>query len=202
MRVSHLPIGCAPRLTKGLSTYDRIVDHYIREVRDRARDENRWFAIQRTLSDAVEVAAMARSRSGKRLHHQRRIPTPTLRAFADRLKRVAARLRKAKSFEQLHDVIVGEARDLHGIGSLTAYDAALRIGAFLKLEPDRIYLHTGTREGAKVFGLGDREWITASELPASFRRLHASEIEDVLCIYRDELAAIRRKEFAQSKSRS
>src|SRR5204862_5374331 len=77
MRVSHLPIGCAPRLTKGLSTYDRIVDHYIREVRDRARDENRWFAIQRTLSDAVEVAAMARSRSGKRLHHQRRIPTPT-----------------------------------------------------------------------------------------------------------------------------
>jgi hypothetical protein len=58
-----------------------------------------------------------------------------------------------------------------GIGTLTASDTALRIGGFLKLQPDRVYLHAGTKDGAKLFGLGDRTSITAADLWVPFRRL-------------------------------
>jgi hypothetical protein len=51
------------------------------------------------------------------------------------------------------------------------HHTALRIGGFLKLQPDRVYLHAGTKDGAKLFGLGDRTSITAADLWVPFRRL-------------------------------
>jgi len=105
---------------------------------------------------------------------------------------LAPRIKKASTFARLYDLIAAKAGELHGIGGLTVYDTARRLGAFLRLEPDRVYLHAGTREGARLFGLTDREWVLPSDLPRSFRRLTAGEIEDCLCIYRDELATIER----------
>jgi hypothetical protein len=35
------------------------------------------------------------------------------------------------------------------------YDTALRIGAKLKLFPTKVYLHAGTRLGARALGLDD-----------------------------------------------
>jgi hypothetical protein len=54
------------------------------------------------------------------------------------------------------------------------------------LEPDRIYLHAGTREGARALGLGGTA-LSKSELPKAFHRLSPGEIEDCLCIYKDDL---------------
>jgi hypothetical protein len=45
--------------------------------------------------------------------------------------------------------------------------------------------------GARVLGLRERFSVSVTDIPAPFRRLKPSEIEDCLCIYRDELAAIR-----------
>ena len=46
------------------------------------------------------------------------------------------------------------------IGDLTVYDISTRIGAFLKLEPNRIYLHAGTRIGARaLLPVTGRAWI-------------------------------------------
>ena len=39
------------------------------------------------------------------------------------------------------------------LGELTVYDVAHRIGAYLQLEPDVVYLHRGTRIGARYLGL-------------------------------------------------
>ena len=65
----------------------------------------------------------------------------------------------------MHDIVSDVAADFHGIGSLTVYDTATRIGAFLKLEPDRVYLHAGTRDGARALGFDQRDSLSASELP-------------------------------------
>jgi hypothetical protein len=75
------------------------------------------------------------------------------------------------------------------------YDAANSIGAHLDLDPVRIYLHSGTAEGAKaILRIKDRKTINPSELPLAFIRLRCYEVEDCLCIYKHDLA--RRKQQA------
>lgn len=79
-------------------------------------------------------------------------------------------------------------RPIPKIGELTVYDTALRVGARFGLEPSRVYVHAGTRDGARALGFdGHRQYIEMDELPASSRRLRAREAEDMLCIYKKRL---------------
>ena len=101
--------------------------------------------------------------------------------------------RKFVDFDVLHDV-VNETIDhmksigqIEGIGPLTIYDTALRLGAFRGVLPDRVYLHAGTLKGVKNLGLivGTKKSLAMSELPPEFRKLEAYEVENCLCIYKD-----------------
>ncbi|MBI1997211.1 MAG: hypothetical protein HYW03_03845 [Deltaproteobacteria bacterium] len=66
------------------------------------------------------------------------------------------------------------------------YDTALRIGARLGLEPERVYIHSGTRVGARRLGLDWRaKWIEPKDLPKPLRSLPPWQVEDILCIYKD-----------------
>jgi hypothetical protein len=175
-----------------LRTFEDIAQHYVAHYREREGRELRWFEIQPSLRDAIEVAGLATSPSGKRLAHQRRIPGEVLRQWADTLHERATHLQNAGSFDGLFKEIEKVGRQLHGIGELTIYDTALRIGAFLKLAPDRVYLHAGTRQGARALGIGaGTTHIARSALPAGLRRLPAAEIEDCLCLYAQDIARIR-----------
>ncbi len=54
-------------------TLDEIVSDYMREYRDDARAEMRFFEIQRSPSAAIRKAALSELPSRKRHPHQRRI---------------------------------------------------------------------------------------------------------------------------------
>lgn len=74
------------------------------------------------------------------------------------------------------------------MGALTIYDTAVKIGAHLGLEPTSVYLHTGTRDGARALGLDVRGGtIPIDSLPPEFARLDADEIEDCLCMFKADL---------------
>jgi hypothetical protein len=82
--------------------------------------------------------------------------------------------------------VEGEIGSIKGIGALTVYDIALRIGAHFGQAPMHVYVHAGTRTGARAFNItGDL--FDPKILPKSFSRLAPSEIEDCLCIHKDEL---------------
>jgi hypothetical protein len=54
-----------------------------------------------------------------------------------------------------------------------------------------VYLHAGTRIGARHLGLGrGRVWLRPEELPLAFQVLRPYEIEDCLCIYEGDIARI------------
>jgi hypothetical protein len=53
-------------------------------------------------------------------------------------------------------------------------------------------LHRGTRIGAAALGFRGRT-VDPVMLPAAFSRLTAAEMEDCLCIYKDELSGMRRR---------
>jgi hypothetical protein len=132
------------------------------------------------------------SPNGKRHRHQNRIPRSVLAEGERNLQACRAEIARCQSFADLHDIVVREIRGIYGIGVLTTYDVATRIGAHLGLEPERVYLHAGTAEGARLLGLDHRRGdLGVEELPAAFRRLRPREIEDCLCIFKRDLASLR-----------
>lgn len=79
--------------------------------------------------------------------------------------------------------------DIPGLGHLYTYDTALRIGSKLVQLPNKVYLHAGTRRGARILGL---DWkasaLEIAEIPIELRELEPFKIEDFLCVYEDELS--------------
>jgi len=166
-----------------------IVDHYEKNYRRGAHLELDYFRRQPSLEDAVSRAAVARIQ-GTKLPHQWRLKDQVLQQSRARLLDNITVLRRAKSFDDLHDVVGAVIGSLPGIGPLTVYDTTLRIGAYRGLLPTRIYLHAGTRIGAKRLGLPWKQrTIETATLPQALRRLPAHEAEDVLCIYKDQFGA-------------
>ena len=101
------------------------------------------------------------------------------------------------SFGDLHALVAAVANETPGLGAVWAYDVATRIGAKQGLFPERIYLHAGTKAGAKAMGLDHRA--AAIEVPRELRRLTAAQAEDFLCICKDELARVSRGFRSRSK---
>ena len=193
INISHSET-CAPSLRNkdALQSVEAIVDDHITQHRTRTAREMKFYKIQPNLEQAIEVASLAKLPSGKRHPHQRRIPQAALQESKARLSVVD--FNKCASFDELYAVVERQIDDISGIGRLTVYDTAQRIGAYLGLEPDLIYLHAGTREGAKALGLDVRKHaLTFQEMPEPFHRLRPYEIEDCLCLYKGELSELYRK---------
>lgn len=167
-------------------TLAEIANDYIRRFREIAISELRFYELQPTLHAAIRVAGLSRTEDGKRHSHQCRIPGHVLEAGERRLQVVSQHLKKATSFSDLHREVDDEIRAIRGIGDLAVYDIAHRIGAYLGHEPEAVYVHAGTRKGARALGLkGDV--IPLDQIPRALRRLSPAEIEDCLCIYKDRL---------------
>jgi len=169
-----------------------IAADYTRRYRRGAARELDYFRSRRLLptdEDAISQAALARLPSGKRHPHQYRIPRAALQESRRRLLQNLPRPRQAGSFDELFELITTLVQPIPGIGPLTVYDTAVRVGARVGLEPSKVYLHAGTRIGAKALGLdAGSATIELAELPHELRTLTAREIEDLLCIYKGEFA--------------
>ena len=135
--------------------FGAIVKDYTSRHPERARRELRYYIIQRSLQDAIREAALSRLPGGKRHSHQRRIPLHVLQAAERRLQAIAGQVQTAKSFAELHRLIERHIKPIRGIGDLAVYDIAHRIGMYLQHAPEAVYLHAGTREGARRRGCGN-----------------------------------------------
>jgi hypothetical protein len=155
-----------------------------------AAKELRHFRMLRTDQEAISKAALAQLPTGKRHPHQYRIPLAALQESERRLLGNLPVLRQAKSFDHLFELVAAIIQPIRGIGELAVYDTAVRVGARFECEPTKVYLHAGTRLGAKALGLVWRNaTLELTELPVELRTLTARELEDLLCIYKDEFNA-------------
>ena len=176
-----------------LRSYADVVRDYQKRFRQGAADNLRFYANQTTLADAVRLAALAQTAEGKRQPHQKHIPPAVLRDAYAKLKRCD--FNECQSFDDLYGMVDGAIRSIPGIGELAVYDTAHRIGAFLRLEPQRVYLHRGTRIGARAMGLGKgTNVLEVADLPVTFRRLTAGDIENCLCIYKKDLQRVNERQ--------
>ena len=167
-----------------------VVHDYCRHYRPRAETEHiHWASHATSFPGAVRAAALSEFPCGRRHPHQRRISAHVLRYAADAL--TCPPIRAHRSFRDLLHAVRDRIGDIHGIGELAVYDITCRIGASLGLKPDRIYLHAGTREGARAFGLRGSS-VSKSDLSQAFGALSSAEIEDCLCIYKADIQRLMR----------
>ena len=164
-----------------------IIRDYVRRHRPKTTRELQHFRSLGSLDETITQAGLALRPDGKRWSHQRRIPKAALERATRQLRRT--RLEGAASFADLMTRVTSAVRSIRGIGELYAYDTAIRIGAHLGLLPTEVYLHAGTRRGARALGLDHRsESISIDLLPVALQGLPPYEVEDILCIYKDWLA--------------
>ena len=138
----------------------------------------------------MQFAALAINSRGKRYSHQRRLSRSVLERACTLLLANESKLTQCKDFDQLHSFLEALLAPIKGIGALYVYDTALRIGAKLGLLPSKVYLHAGTRVGARALGLDSKaKAIEILQLPEELQQLAPYEIEDALCIFKDRLGA-------------
>ena len=201
-----MPVQVRPSAPTGAvfqsMTLDQIVDDYIENVRDRARRDLAKFRELPSLRHAIRHASLCHLLPYERRHpHQYRIPTSVLRIAERTLQRAQHLLSGVISFEALYSEIECKIGDLHGVGALTIYDIALRIGAYLRKKPNFVYLHRGTRIGARRLGFTGKA-LDPRSLPSAFSRLTPDEIEDCLCIYRDDFLPRRLRDRLPRRRRA
>lgn len=174
-----------------------IVGLYKKEYAPGAEQEMRYYKIQKKIENVIEKAALSKLPptkqypSGKRHPHQRRIPGNQLIAAKDALLKEKGKLKNCKNFHELFKMVCACIGCVDKIGELTIYDISHRIGAHLGLKPDQVYLHAGTRVGAKALKIKlEKQALSMSQLPKPFHALKPHEIEDCLCIFKKKIAAI------------
>jgi hypothetical protein len=115
---------------------------------------------------------------GKRYSHQRRLTRTALETANTVLSDRAKRVWGARDFDQLFNIVDAAVDDIPGLGELYVYDTALRIGAKLNLFPARVYLHAGTRQGARAQGEDARaDALDMADLPREFHVLKPMKSE-------------------------
>ena len=98
------------------------------------------------LKELIRAAASGKDpKTGRKMPHQRRSPADAvLQQWAEVLHRSTAEIDRCRSFEQLHELL--EKKRLKGVGPLTCYDTAQRIGYALGFPPKEcVYLHAGAQ---------------------------------------------------------
>ena len=110
-----------------------------------------------------------------------------------------------RDFEQLYDMVEAATCKIYGLGSLTIYDMALRIG-FIQEKPilpeKFVYIQSGALTGARNLSispdaavLGRTTWSTTRydliRYFPGFGSMESMYIEDFLCVFHNELANLR-----------
>lgn len=162
-------------------------------LKNRAESEERYlryYQIQPTRADAIAKAVLAELPSGKRFSHQRRISKSILEKA--KIALLQSNLDACHTFDQLHCFVAQVIGPIKGIGELAIYDTAHRLGAYLGFQPEHVYLHAGTRSGAKALKIQKlSKKLPMASFPPEFQILRPEQVEDCLCIYKAHLKHIR-----------
>ena len=169
-------------------THEAIVQHYIRFRRPVLHAELDWFATRPSFDVLLDDAVHARDQWGKRLSHQRRLVKHVIPTAYQTLKGLRAALQRAPTFDDLFALIEGALGPIPRAGDLYSYDTTMRIGAFLRLYPTRVFLQTGALAGArKLSRTYSARSIPLAQFPEPFHALAPFEVENLLCCYKSAL---------------
>lgn len=176
--------------TDTIYSLEELIKHYIDVHRPWKMMERKVYgSVRISIDTVVKYALSCRCIHGRVHPHQWRIRKTALKQYTTAVCNL--RCGEESTFYELFSKLRNVAQTVSGIGPLTTYDIAWRIGARLGLAPQKVYLHAGARKGAIALQLNVRDHtIPRSELVQEYpplAQLDCAEIEDFLCIYKEML---------------
>ncbi|MFD9451829.1 hypothetical protein ACFWBC_01835 [Streptomyces sp. NPDC059985] len=180
---------------QGIAVLERVVEHYTDVFLPCEKKDRKYYRGLTTKKAARDAGRLRRHDNQRHSHADSwagktgpRKAEDALDRFSEALKQYAGKLYEGMPFLELHDV-VEEAALRAGSPKpepLLRYDAALMLAWHLRTEPEDVWLHSGTDWGVRTLGISTkgRKIVTLDELPTTFRKLPAWQVEDILCIYR------------------
>ena len=120
----------------------------------------------------------------------RGISSKILKEVSERLIMNIDAVKAVKDFSEVIEV-VNNAR-VKGFGELAIYDTSVRIGSYLNIEPENVFLHRGAREGCFELekkgyieiGLSDRPFIEMAQLPVQLQSMKPLSLEHFFVLLR------------------
>lgn len=119
--------------------------------------------------------------------HQHLVGKEKLEQAYKKLQRCSTEIAACESFDDLLTKVDRLTAAVNRFGVLAVYDTSLRLGAFLDVWPELVYLHAGTRKGCKKLGVDVKGGTVKMErLPQTLQVLKPYQVEDFLCIFEDQ----------------
>ena len=174
------------------NTYKDIVNDYNKQHKERQECDYKWYSEADNLNSAVEKAFRSEDKAGKVNHHQCRVGRRRLEKAAKIASKKLSNNEFA-DFKELYIFVKKVAQNVNGFGSLATYDVAIRIAKYCKYEVNEVHFHAGTTKGAIAIGINAREGesMTVDKFPYPFHTLSGDHLENLLCIYKDNLKILR-----------
>jgi hypothetical protein len=105
-------------------------------------------------------------------------------------------LHNVKNFDNVVELVT--SAKVKGFGELAIYDTSVRIASRLNIEPDKVYLHAGSRTGVLRMeekgyfkpGTSKRKFIDITELPKPVQVLKPLEAEHMFCCMKTQIATL------------
>src|ERR1700733_5236078 len=127
------------------------------------------------------------------LGHQRGIEYLISKKVRDNLLKRINKVLAATTFDKIIEIVT-ECR-VKGFGELAIYDTSMRIASYLNIEPDKVYLHAGTRKGMEILeikgyvgiGISKMKYVETEILPKELKVLKAAETEHFLCSMKENM---------------
>ncbi len=157
-----------------------------------------FFEQAKSWPEALEYAANAHDNSAQKMNpHQRRVGYKHLRNAVNNVFPKERPHHEYPTFEAFFHDWDSKLTAMPQIGPLASYDTLLRLGAFLGLLPNNVFLQTGSRDGAenlfKAIGNSSyklNRYLPVDAFPRELRSLKPWEIEAFLCIYKKRLSKV------------
>ncbi len=191
--------------------YAQIYNHYKTKIFDCQEKYYDWYRQSNNLEKAISKAFKSEDECLKVHSHQHRVGRKVL----EQARNIALNIYKENNysetdlntFDEIYNKFVSSIRcKVKGFGELAHYDISLRIAKYQNAKyPNcgnltEVYLHRGTLDGAKaVFNAGhidksikksdirEGEKISVSHFPSPLNNLSGDHLENLLCIYKEEL---------------
>jgi hypothetical protein len=181
------PINCKIKIKKKIDhELKNLVDEYCSTWGESYVIEDAWWGDQNMdWLDAVKRAWLSRLQNGKMHGHQCRVSPKLVKGLSEALRDKKCP-EDFTDFAEVYDWTQSVTHRVKGLGTMTAYDVARRLGAWLKISPSSVYLHSGTKIGANRLGIyGDV--VALNQFPQEIQSLGSTHAENFLCLYKESL---------------
>lgn len=174
-----------------MNNLQTLVNDFLKKYSDYQLNELMFYTnFKNEPKQLMHLIAWGITSEGKTHSHQCRIRKTVKANLEGYLLNNYDKIRQVKNFDQLMKLM----RGIKGVGSLTRYDIASRLGMCFDVTPQKIYLHRGTYKGARNL-IGDkvrgRSFLHVNDLPRELHCLTPLQIEDFLCIYRNSISNVK-----------